>query len=875
MAWRPSAASLYRALLLGYPAEFRHEYGAEMERVFAERLAAEPRARVWLDALLDTALSAPREQFHILRADIRYGLRLLVKSPGFAAIAVLTLALGIGGATAIFSLLNAVLIRSLPYGNPERLVYIWTPIPRLAGVPREIGPGWPDYFAWARMSHSFSSIAGFHSGYVNLAGKSGTEHLGATEVTSSLFPTLQVAPQLGRGFVEEDERQGAAHVAVISDAFWRSRFGGDPAALGRTLELDRESYRIVGIMPPGFGYPHATDMRYPDTPEKRTDIWAPLVLSESEKTERGVHSGGNAIARLKPGIDLRRAQAEMSAIAAQLDLRRPELARGFTAYVQPMLDSLLGPTRRLMLLLMGAVLMVLAICCANIANLLLARAAGRTHEIGVRTAMGAGRSRIVRQMVTEALLLAAAGGTGGVAAGWAAMRLLVRLAPATIPRLDEVSLDPRVLAFAVAASLITGHLFGLLPAFTASRLNVTGILAQGGTRGATAASKRVRGAMIVAEIAVAVTLLAGAGLMVRSFQKLSATDLGFSRSSLTMKVTLDDRYSKPEEQVRLYAALRDRVRSVPGIAAAGEGSALPLGHRESISFIEIEGRTLPKNSVADFRGVSGGFCEALGTRLIAGRYLTDADTGRQPRPVLINRRFRDVYFPHEDPLGRNVRFGGGPETPWATIAGVVEDVHHSSLEAAPRPTFYSPLGGEPRDAIFLAIAGRVPPDRLAAEVREAIRQLDPSVAVSDIQTMETAIGESGAHRRFQTALLAAFAMLAVFLAAVGIYGLMAYSIRQRTAEIGIRMAMGASRGRVVWMVLREGMAMATAGAALGMGGAFAATRLIASWLYGVSPTDAVTFAAVPLVLLAAAAAACIVPALRAARVDPVRAMAAR
>jgi predicted permease len=868
MGWRPSAVSIYRAMLLGYPAEFRHEYGAELERVFAERMAREPRALVWWGALLDLALSTPREHLHILRADVRYGARLLAQAPGFTAIAVLTMALGIGASTAVFSLMNAVLIRSLPYGEPGRLVYVWAPVPRLADVPREIGPEFPDYFDWQRMSHSFSAMGMFTERFANLGAADGTERIGAARVTASLFETLQAKPQLGRAIAAADEALGAPAVAVISDGLWRMHFGADPAVLGRAIQLDRQSFTVIGVMRPLFSYPHASDSPYPDSPQKRTDVWLPLRLTARQKTDRSLGGGGTAIARLRPGVTLRQAQAEMAGIEAQLDpMYPPEGVHGFTAYVQPMLDSLLGSTRRLLYLLMGAVLMVLAICCVNVANLLLARGTARAHELGVRTAIGADRARLVRQMLTEAMLLAAGGAAGGVFTGWAFVRLLVRVAPATMPRMEETSFDGRVLAFTLAASVVTGLAFGLLPALAGSRVNVAAILAEGG-RSATGGPNRLRHAMIAAEIALAVTLLAGAGLMLRSFQKLSATELGFSRTALTMGITLDRHYT-PDQQMQFYRRLLEQVRRIPGVRAAGIGDDIPLAGFEDVTTFEIEGRSVPAGRVTDVRLVTPGYSEAIGTRLLAGRYLSDADTPKGAPVMVISRGFRDLYFPGENALGHRVRLGDGESVPWATVVGVVEDVHHSTLETVSRPMAYTPLWRRPQGNLAIATAA---PDRAIPAVREIVRRVDSSAALFDVRTMDSLVAEAGAQRRFQTAILAAFAGLAVFLAAIGIYGLMAYSVKQRTAEIGIRMAVGASRGRVVAMVLRQGMALAAVGSVVGLGGALAATRLIRSWLYGVSATDGVTFAAVTLVLLAIAAAACVVPAWRAARIDPVRAV---
>jgi putative ABC transport system permease protein len=789
-------------------------------------------------------MSAPREQLSILLQDLRYGARVLGRSPGFLAVAILTMALGIGASTAVFSLTNAVLIRSLPYGDASRLVYLWTPIPKLPDVPRELGPSYPDYYDWTRRSRSFESLALFDEGYVHL---DSATRVGGARVTAGFFETLEAAPQLGRATFAEGER-----AVVIGDGLWRSRFGGDPGVLGRTLEVDRQRYTIVGVMPPHFGYPHATDVRYPDSPQNQTDLWMPLALTEREKSDRTVGSGGTVVARLKPGVTVRQAQAEMAAIEAQLDPLYPPDWRGWTAYVQPFLDSALGPVRLRMWLLMGAVAMVLAICCANIANLLVARGAGRAREMSVRSAVGASRARLVRQMLTESLLMAGAGGVAGVLAGLAAMRVLVRLAPATIPRIDETTFDGRVLLFALAASVMTGLAFGVLPALAASRAAIT----------ITAAPRRsrMRSLLIVSEVGLAVMLVAVAGLLLRSFQKLAETDIGFARSTLTMTVTPADRFRRE---------MLDEIRRIPGVAIAGAGDDLPLAGHYSMTNFMIEGHAISKSQLVEARTAGGGYCEAMHIRLLAGRYLSDDDGPNRPPVALISRRFRDLYFRGENAVGRRMRPCSDCQEPWYTIVGVVEDVRHGTLEETPKPVMYAPLWRTPSPRMNLAIETRMPAERIVPAVR---RVVGSAMYVADVRTMNELVTEAGAARRFQTTLLTAFAALALLLAAVGLYGMVAYAVKHRTKEIGVRMAVGAGRGRILGMVLRQGMTPAVVGMALGLAGAAAATRLIASWLYGVTRFDAVTFAAVPVVLLAVAAAACIVPAWRATRVDPVGAL---
>jgi len=872
MVWRRSAVKIYRALLLAYPAEFRHEYAPEMERLFADRLRSEPRLRVWLETLADIAWSAPKEHLHVAWGDLRYGARTLAKAPAFTAVALLAMAFGIGATTAVFSLVNAVLIRSLPYGDAERLVYVWTPNPRFEGTPREMTPFTADYYDWLRMSRSFSELALFHQEMLNVPGAQAAVRLGGARVTGNFFQTLRVSSAMGRTIDAEDDQPGHEHVAVISDRLWHSRFGGDPGVLGKMLSLNRESYQVVGVMPAAFVYPHDGDFPYGISGLRATDVWIPLAETEKQKLDRAQNpEDGVAIGRLRPGVTLREAQSEMSAIEARLDPLYPPLFRGWQAYVQPFVESAVGNVRRLLWLLFGAVSLVLLISCSNVANLLAARAAGRTYEMGVRTALGAERVRLVRQMLTEALLLAAGGGALGVLLALGGIRVLVRLNPGEIPRMDETSLDIRVLLFSAGITFVTGLLFGLLPALAASRVDVTALLKQG-TRSITGPSKRLRSGLIVTEVALAVILLAGAGLLVRSYLNVLSVDTGFSASTLTMELRLDANYRTPGQRAALFRNLIGRIRTLPGVQSAGLVSAAPLSHHESITFVEVKGYPNRKDQTTDARSAGGGYFEAMDIHLLAGRFFTDDDATRKPPVVVVSRSFADLYFRGREAVGGQIRTGGRADAPWYTITGVVADVRHWSTEQAPKPTFYRPFFAEVDGHATLAIRSTLPPDRVTASVRGAVRSVDPTLALEQIRTMEQRVMESNNRRRFQTLVLAVFAAAAVFLALVGLYGLMAFAVKQRTAEVGLRLALGASRCQVLTMVLRQGLGLVAAGLALGLAAALPLTRVVAAWLYGVKAEDPLTFAAVPVMLLAVGLAACAIPAWKATRIDPVTAL---
>jgi predicted permease len=866
MAWRRSAVRIYRALLLAYPAEFRHEYGSQMEQLFEDRLESEPQVRVWLDTLTDVALSAPREHLHILAADLRYGARMIRKSPAFTLVALLAMALGIGATTAVFSLVNAVLIRSLPYSDPAKLVYIWTPIPRLKEIPPEMTPSSSDFYAWKQTAHSFSDLTMFQQERFTLVSPGAALHIGGARVAGNFFQTLGAAAEVGRVIGADDDQPGHPRVAVISDGLWHSMFRGDAGVLGKTLQLNREFYQVVGVMPPAFLYPHNTDFPYSDGDIASTQIWVPAALTAQQKSDWNLNIDGVAIGRLRPGVPLEQAQAEMSAIETRLDpLIHPPAWRGWAALVRPFVNTAVGPVQPLLWLLLGAVSVVLLIACTNVANLLLARSAGRVHEMGVRTALGAERARLIRQMLTEAVLLSLGGGALGIGIAYAAVRLVMLLHPGNIPRLDETSLDARVLLFTAAASLFTGLAFGLLPALASSRVNINNLLKQGGGRGIAGSSNRLRNGLIVTEVALSVILLAGAGLLIRSYLKVQAVDTGFAPSTLTMPLRLDARYDTPQKTSSFFQNLLDQVDRLPGVTSAGFVSALPLSHRETMSTLEIKGHMVRKDQLVDSRTATVPYFESMGIRLVEGRFFGAAD-------IVVSQSFAKSYFAGEPAIGQQLHIGEDTAGPWHTVVGVVSDVRHTSLEENPRPVVYQPFFPFAQNPAYLTVRAAIPPEQLVSSITKIVRSIDPNIAPEHVGTMSQLVSEATSRRRFQTVVLAVFAGTAVFLALVGLYGLMAYAVKQRTAEIGIRIALGASALRVLGMVLWKGLALVAAGLALGLAGALAITRLGTSWLYGISSADPLTFLLVPVLILVVALAACLIPAWKATRIDPVTAL---
>jgi putative ABC transport system permease protein len=808
--------------------------------------------------------------------DVRYGARTLRKNPGFAAIVSLTLALGIGATTAIFSLVNAVLIRSLPYGDPERLVYIWTPISQFAQVPADaIGPTYADFYDIQSQAHSFSAMTLFEPGSYNLGSRGSADRVGGARVSGNFFSTLETQAELGRAVTQSDDVPGGGNVVVISHALWNSKFNADPSILGQSLEIDGRAYQIVGVMPAGFEYPRTSDLPFDvDTAAKKSDLWFPIALTPQQRADRD-NSSGDVVGRLRPGASLKQAQAEMSTIMTRLDqLHSPDL-RGWGALVQPFLSHAIGPLRPLMSLLLGAVSLVLFVACSNAANLLLARAASRTHELGVRAALGAGRTRLIRQLLTEAVLMACVGGALGVGIALAAIRILLRFDPGNIPRLDETSLDSRVLIFSVGLSLLTGIVFGILPALAVSRTNLAEMLKQGAARGISGSSNRLRHGLIVIEIGLAVILLSGSALLIRSYLKLQSVDLGFSHTTLTMSISLDSRYTQPAQRRDFFNSVVGRISQLPGVQAAGAGDILPLSNDESLTLFEAEGYANKPDQLVESRRVTQHYFEAMGVRLIAGRSFNPADYGESSTAIIINESFVKAYYAGLDPIGQHFRFrdfGPGKIAPWSTVVGVIGDIRHSRPEDAAAPQVYLPFTQSDPTRAFVAVRTSIPAAQLIPSIRSVIREVDPVLAVADIRTMNQRVADANAGRRFQTFLLAVFAGMALFLAAVGLYGLMAYAVKQRTAEIGVRIALGAQRGDVLKLILGQGIMLTIAGLALGLIAALGLTRVLVSLLYGVAPSDPVTLIIVPLVLITISLLACYVPARRAMRVDPMVAL---
>jgi predicted permease len=801
--------------------------------------------------------------------DLRYDLRTLGKSPGFALVVVLTLALGVGACTAIFSIVNAVLIRSLPYGDAGRLVYLLTPNPHFGDVPVEaFGPSYADFFDLQKQSHSYVSMTAFEQAHFSSASQGTTQPVEGARVDKNFFSTLQSFPEDGRALGPEDDRPGHSNVVIISHALWQSMFAGSTQILSKSLRLDGELFQIVGVMPPGFAYPHGTDFPPGVANGSGTDVWVPLALSPQRRADRD-NPNGYALARLKPGVSVRQAQAEMSTIMVHLDqLHQPDM-RGWGAFVKPLPDSSIGPARTLMWLLLGAVFLVLLIACGNAANLLLARAAARTHELGVRATLGAARGRMIRQMLTESLLLGLAGGLVGIVLAYGFLRGLLLLNPGDIPRMEQASIDTRVLGFTLITALLTSLLFGILPALFASRINLIEFLKSGGNRGSIGTRNRLRSILVIGELGLVVVLLAGAGLLLRSYFNVEAVQTGFSSSTVSMDIQLDAAYGSREQRLTFLRTLLGKMQAIPGVESAGVTDRLPLSHSESISGFWVDGFSNEKDQMVNDRSVTPQYFSSMGIPLVRGRAFTDSDATGHPAVTMINQAFATKYFGARDPVGLGIR--SAPHDPLRMVIGVVGNVHHSSLETPAPPEMYEPLwqtdfGG----GAFIAIRSSLPPETLASAIRAALRTVDPNLAFSGFQTMGELVSQATARRRFQTTLLSAFSGMAMLLGMVGVYGLLAYSVKQRTAEIGLRIALGAPRGRVLGMILRQGIQLTIAGLLLGLAGALALTRVLTSFLYGVSALDPVTFAAVPALLLLATIMACLIPARRAANVDPMR-----
>jgi len=798
-----------------------------------------------------------------LLQDVKYGIRMLARSPGFTTVALLTLALGIGANAAIFGVVNGVLLRPLSYPEPDQLLTLWEANPKQGES--QLPVSYPNFQAWQE-NRSFENLAGISQTNLRLSGVEEPERLPAAYISRELLDVFRVRPALGRNFLPEEDRIGGASAVILSHSLWQRKFAGDPEIVGRALVLDGMPYPVVGVLPPGF-----------DLPSEETAVFLPLNSQGWSRNmkNRAVHII-TVVGRLRPNVRFEQAEAEMRGIAQHVQQAFPGEDPEHGIHLVPLQEDLVGSARPAILILFGAVMFVLLIACANVASLLLARGNARQKEVAIRAALGGSRWRMVRLLLTESLLLAAtAGGLGLLVALWGA-DMLVRTLPDYLPRVREIRLDPAVFGFTFLVSLLSGIGFGLAPAVLASQNRLSEALKEGGGQGG--GSRRIRGrnALVVVEVSLSLVLLAGAGLMLKSLWLVTQVNPGFrTEQLLTVPVSLPAaEYDEPPSWIRFYRELPQRLEALPGVQGVSAVNRLPISGGDSHGDFTIEGRPFPlgQNPTASYRRVLPNYFRLMGIPLRQGREFGERDTGEAESIVIINETMARRYWPQGDAIGQRIKVGLPENEPWLTIVGVVGDVHNVGLDAEPALATYEPHPQRPWSSMNLVIRTQGDPLKLAAAIRSELRAAERQLFIGESITMESRIFGSLAPRRIGLYLLGLFALLALGLAAVGTYGVMAHSVSERAREIGIRMALGAHAGDVLRMVLRQGMTLAAVGAALGLAGAFAVTRWLATLLYGVQPTDPFTFAAVTVLMLSVALLACYLPARRAARVDPMVAL---
>ena len=803
---------------------------------------------------------------HLLQ-DLRYAFRLLMKNPGFAVIAVLTLALGIGANTAIFSVVNGVLLRPLPFRDPSRLVLVAekSPFPT-------VSTSYQNFVDWRDQSRSFESMEATRSATITLTGAGEPERLNAQFATAGLFPMLGIGAHLGRAFLPEEDRPNGTPVVLLSYGLWQRRFGGSQEIIGKPINLDSRPYTVVGVLPAGFQILQPADVFLPFTP------WAKTLPDD-----RNWHPGIIALARLQPGASREQARTEMIGITKRLEQQYPLYNTGTSADVVGLQDQIVRNSRPALVLLLGAVSFVLLIACVNVANLLLARAAARGREVAIRTAMGAGHWRVVRQLLTESVLLSLAGGVVGLLMASAALGPLLKIAAGSVPQGAPIGLDRWVLVFTAGVSLLTGVLFGIVPALRTARLDLRETLNEG-ARGSTAGpgQHRVRGALVAMEIALAMLLLVGSGLLLRSFSRLQEVPPGFQADHLLVAdlPLSQTAYAKPEQRYEFFDRLVERAKTLPGVRSAAAASFLPVSGGGSVIHFNIKGRP-PKTPhdfiAAGYRTITPNYLETLGVPLLQGHLFTAADNEKSPPVVVINATMAKNFFLNESPLGKYMQLGATPEqeVPWMEVVGVVGDVR-PGLGIDPQAEMYLPY--RQADLVLpvfqLSIVLRTATDPLlqASALRSALVEIDPNQPLVRVRTMEENMAATVAQPRFRTWLIGIFAALALVLAAVGVYGVMSYTVTQRTSEIGVRVTLGAQPQDVFRIILSEGLRFALLGVGIGLAAALVLTRLLQSFLFGVSAYDPLTFAGVAILLTLVALAACFFPARRATLVDPLVAL---
>ncbi len=796
--------------------------------------------------------------------DIRYGVRLLAKRPGFTFIAVLALALGIGANSAIFSVVNTLLLRPLPFKDSDRLVWFYEIQPKLDRAP--FSPA--DFLDFQAQNSSFEELTSFRSMSFSLTGGDQPERVRGAVVSANFFSTLRAEPIEGRTFLPEEGQAGASRVAVVSYSFWQNRFGGDPDLLGKTITANDESVMVIGIMPASFNYPRRAEF-WVNPRQVVPDLFS--TFTNNLTAMRGTHYLA-VFGRLKDGATLATAQGDIDTVVAGVQQQHNT---NHSVHLVTMHEHTVGDTRPALIILMVAVGFVLLIACANVANLMLARATGRYKEMAIRTALGASRSRVIRQLLTESLLLALMGGAFGIFLAWQGVKLLVAVSPSNTPRLSEIGLDGQVFLFTLAVSLLTGIIFGLAPALQASKPDLNEALKEGGRSGSDGSRRSfVRNLLVVAEVALSLVVLIGAGLLVKSFGRLLNVEPGFNTSNtLTGRISLPGKkYGDSAKRLAFFNELIRRFEAIPGIEGVAISNDLPIEGTDTTSYPTIEGQQNGEDDrfLVGHHAVNAGYFKAMGVPLLRGREFTSRDIEGAPPVVVINETAARRIWPDEDPVGKRFKFGGNDD-PWLEIVGVVGDIKHNGLDAEPSLESYAPYA-QASDT-YMTFALRAPnAATLVSAVRREVQAIDKDQPISETRLMDDLLSESVAPRRFPMVLFSLFAGVAMLLAAVGIYGVMSYSVTQRTHEIGIRMALGAGQKDVLRLVLRQAITVALIGIAAGLGGAFALTHLMSSLLFGVSATDPVTFVAIPVVLIGVALAACAVPARRAMKVDPMVAL---
>jgi putative ABC transport system permease protein len=797
-----------------------------------------------------------------LLQDLRYSVRTLLKKPGFALVMILALGLGIGANSAIFSVVSTVLLQPPPYPESERLVFVWENSQRIGRFSMSV----PNYVDFRDQNEVFEEISAMATGTYNLTGDGEPERLRGLRVTEDLFRLLRVQPVLGRGFIPDEDRPGAERVVVLTDALWQRRFGGDPAIVGRTVNLSDRAHTVIGVMPPDFRFIMGAE------------LFVPLAADPAEES-RGAHYL-LSVARLRPGVTPEQAEAALDAIAGRLEQQYPDSNTGWDTIVTPYQLQLVERVRPALLVLLGAVGFVLLIACANVANLLLARAATREKEIAIRTALGAGRGRLVRQLLTESVLLGLLGGALGLLLAYWSLDLMLALKPENLPRADSIGIDGQVMGFTLFLSVATGLLFGLVPALQSTSPHLAETLKEGGGKSTESARRhRLRGLLVVSEVALAVMLLIGAGLLIKSFARLLEVPVGFEPGGvLTARVTLPEaKYTDGAARAAFYRDAQQRIAALPGAESVGLVDNAPIDGGGSVLSFSIDGRppaVRGEEPAANIHVIGDGYLRTMGIPVVRGRDLTEAEAWGDVPVTLINQTMAQKLWPGQDALGGRIRFGSSQEAPWLTIVGIAGDVRHRGLDEEAGMEVYLPVQRWASAAVTMTFVVRaaVTPSTLLAPLREQIRALDPTLPVFGVNTMEQIVADSVSGQRFNLMLLGCFAALALALAVVGIYGVMAYSITERTREVGIRMALGARGTDVLGMLLSQGMRQVLLGLGLGLAGALAISRVMASLLYGVSATDASVFGGAVVVLAAVALLAVWLPARRATKIDPMVAL---